>query len=72
MKVYWNIENIDVILLCRFLFTVNRDEDIACESFDSKSFNVLRDIIIYQLRCYGFYIKWSSWELCFPLNTIYQ
>ena len=43
-----------------FLFTVNRDEDIACESFDSKSFNVLRDIIIYQLRCYDFYLMWSS------------
>jgi hypothetical protein len=34
MKVYWNIEIIDVILLCRFLFTVNRDEDIARESLD--------------------------------------
>jgi len=72
MKVFGNIENIDVILLCRFLFTVNRDEGIARESFDSKSFNVLRDIIIYQLRCYGFYLMWSSWGLCFPLNTICQ
>ena len=72
MKVYWNIENIDVILLCRFLFTVNRDEDNARESFDSKSFNVLRDIIINQLRCYDFYLMWSSWGLCFPLNTISQ
>jgi len=60
MKVFGNIENIDVILMCRFLFTVNRDEGIARESFDSKSFNVLRDIIIYQLRCYGFYLMWSS------------
>ena len=60
MKVYWSIENIDVILLCRVLFTVNRDEDIARELFDSKSFSVLRDIIIHQFRCYDFYLMWSS------------
>ena len=40
--------------------TVNREEDIARKSFDSKSFNVLRDIIIYQLRCYDIYLMWSS------------
>ena len=36
MKAFWNIENIDVILLCRFLFTANRDEGIARESFSFK------------------------------------
>jgi hypothetical protein len=37
MKAFWNIENIeDVILLCCFLLTMNRDEDIAHESFSFK------------------------------------
>jgi len=36
MKAFWNIENIDVIFLCRFLITANRDEGIARESFSFK------------------------------------
>jgi hypothetical protein len=48
MKAFWNIENVDVILLCR-LFTVNPDEGIDLESFAFKIMYVLRDIIIYHL-----------------------
>ena len=37
MKTFWNIENFeDVISFCRFLFTMNRDKDIAHESFTFK------------------------------------
>jgi hypothetical protein len=37
MKAFWNVENLeDVILLCGILFTVNRDKDIARESFSFK------------------------------------
>jgi hypothetical protein len=31
LKAFWNIENIDVILLCRFVFTMNSDKGIARE-----------------------------------------
>jgi hypothetical protein len=48
IKAFWNIENVNVILLCR-LFTVNPDEGIALESFAFKISYVLRDIIIYHL-----------------------
>jgi hypothetical protein len=34
MNAFWYIENLeDVILLCRFLFTLNRDQDITVELF---------------------------------------
>jgi hypothetical protein len=37
MNAFWNIENLEnLFLLCRFQFTVNREKDIARESFSSK------------------------------------
>jgi hypothetical protein len=58
---HFETENLeDVNILCRFLFTVNRNEDIVRESFSFKLFYVLRDhlssnfFMIFQL---SFHIK---------------
>jgi hypothetical protein len=36
MKAFWNIKNIDVILLCRYLSAANHEMAIARESFSLK------------------------------------
>ena len=52
MKAFWNIENIDAILLCRFLFTVNGNEGNPWIIQNHFKFSI---IIIYHLTFLGFF-----------------
>ena len=54
-------------ILCRFLFTVNRNENIVRESFSFKLFYVLRDHLSSNL--FMFFLMSSSWQQLFSLST---
>jgi hypothetical protein len=69
---HFETENLeDVNILCRFLFTVNRNEDIVRESFSFKLFYVLRDHLSSNLFMIFFKVIFLT-TIVFPLNSIRQ
>ena len=58
MKAFGNIENINVILWCRFFLSWIMTRELLVDRFHSKSFYVLCNIIIYRrtLLLFLFYV----------------
>jgi hypothetical protein len=68
MKAFWNIENIDVILQCRFFIYLSwiMTRELAVNRFHSKSIYVLRDKIIYHLTFLWFLFNVVVLTTIFP------